>query len=285
MRRSSFALVAFAGVATLLLATPGVAQTSELTARVESLTSAGNSAAARVVVDSVLGAAPEGSADFIEALYWHAVLDFTAAGAERDYLRLVVEYPLSPRASAALLRLAELELARQARDRARRHFAKLRSDYPLSDELARANFLAAKMEMEDGAPQKACPLLAEARNAVSADEVELRNQIVYLHSACSAVAAPGAPSDTVVAPDTSVRRVPGEVASAGRFSIQVAAYNTRREATALAQQLQRRGVSARVVGTSAPFRVRIGRYATREEARRAMTQAGVRGIIVDAEPA
>ncbi|MGH7695417.1 MAG: hypothetical protein ACRENH_10560, partial [Gemmatimonadaceae bacterium] len=82
----------------------------------ERLAGAGNSSAARALADSLLAASPEGSDLFIEALYWHAVLDSTAAGAERDYLRVVVEYPLTPRASSALLRLAELEMARQARD-------------------------------------------------------------------------------------------------------------------------------------------------------------------------
>jgi hypothetical protein len=276
-----------AAIALICMGTvPLCAQSSEVSLRVERLTAAGNSAAARVIIDSVLSAAPEGSVDYVEALYWHAVLESTAAGAERDYLRLVVEYPLSPRASAALLRLSELELARLARDRARRHLEKLRTDYPNSEQLARANYLAAKMELEDGAPQKACVLLEAARAAVAAEEVELRNQIVYLHASCSAVVATPT-SDSAAKRDSVVRqetRVPSPAAT-GRFSVQVAAYNTQREATALARQLQRRGVAARVVGSSAPFRVRIGRYATREEARRAMTQAGVRGIIVEAEPA
>ncbi|MEW5915912.1 MAG: SPOR domain-containing protein [Gemmatimonadota bacterium] len=270
-----------------IAALPLCAQSSEVSLRVERLTASGNSAAARVVIDSVLSAAPEGSVDYVEALYWHAVLDSTAAGAERDYLRLVVEYPLSPRASAALLRLSQLELARLARDRARRHLEKLRTDYPDSEHLARANHMAAKMELEDGSPQKACALLEAARAAVAADEVELRNQIVYLHTSCGARAVPPVSDSTTSRSDSTVRRGAGDSrpAAAERFSIQVAAYNTQREATTLARQLQRRGVAARVVGTSAPFRVRIGRYATREEARRAMTQAGLRGIIVEAEPA
>jgi septal ring-binding cell division protein DamX len=261
-----------------------LAQNAEVTARIEGLTSAGNSAAARVVVDSVLRSAAEGSEDYVEALYWHAVLDPTAAGAERNYLRLVVEYPLGSRTSAALLRLAELELARQAKDRARRHLEKLRVDYPQSEQIARAQFLAARIDLDNGATDRACALLTAARAAVSDAEVELRNQIAYLHASCTTAVAP-TPRDSAAGSDTSVRRTPRTESNVGRFAIQVAAYNTEREATALVRQLQRRGIAARVVGSSAPFRVRIGRYATREEARRAMTQAGVRGIIVEADPA
>jgi outer membrane protein assembly factor BamD (BamD/ComL family) len=268
----------------LLVGQGAAAQQSEVSARVERLTAAGNTSVARVLVDSVLGTATEGSDDYVEALYWHAVLDSTAAGAERSYLRVVVEYPLARRASAALLRLAELELARQARDRAKRHLEQLSRDYPQSEHAARAQYLAARLAREDGEHAKACALLASARASVDSNDVELRNQILYLHSSCVAVPSGGGGADSVAGGDSVRRDTAAATSATGRFAIQVAAFNTQREATALAQQLQRRGVAARVVGTRAPFRVRVGRYQTREAARRAMTQAGLRGIIVDAEP-
>ena len=276
-------------VALSLLTQPcGGQQASDVGMRIERLTAAGSTAAARALADSVLAAAPEGSDTFVEALYWHAVLDSTAAGAERDYLRIVVEYPLAPRASTALMRLAELELARQARDRARRHLEKLRADYPKSDHLARAQYWLARMARDDGETERACALLNEAREGVDANDVELKNQIIYLHASCvSAVPTPpNPPADSTTVRDTIARPTPRTTATAakGQFAIQVAAYNTQREATSLARQLQRRGLPARVVGVKAPFRVRVGRYATREEAQRAMTRAGLRGIITEAEP-
>ncbi|MGQ0640215.1 MAG: SPOR domain-containing protein [Gemmatimonadaceae bacterium] len=267
----------------VIAAQPAAGQEAALSTRVERFTAAGNTAAARALVDSVLAASVEGSDAFVEALYWHAVLDSTAAGAERNYLRVVVEFPLSPRASSALLRLAELELARQSRDRARRHLEQLRLEYPESEHLARAQYLAARLARDDGETGKTCALLASARAAVHANDVELRNQIVYLHSSCVTSAVSRA-VDSAVPRDTIVRREPGSASTTGRYAIQVAAYNSQREAAALVRQLQRRGVAARVFGTRAPFRVRVGRYQTREEAQRAMTQAGLRGIIVDAEP-
>lgn len=264
-------------------------QATDVGTRIERLTAAGSSSAARSLADSVLAATPEGSDTFVEALYWHAVLDSTAAGAERDYLRIVVEYPLGPRASDALLRLAELELARQARDRARRHLDKLRADYPKSDHVARAQYLLARMARDDGETERACALLSAARGSVDANDVELKNQINYLHASCvSAVPSPPTPpSDSTAARDTTTARPTPRTtttAAKGQFAIQVAAYNTQREATALARQLQQRGLPARVFGVKAPFRVRVGRYATREEAQRAMTRASLRGIITEAEP-
>jgi cell division septation protein DedD len=231
----------------LTLSTRGGAQAGDLTARLERLSSSGNLADARSVVDSVLAAATHGSEAFVEAMYWHAVLDPTAAGAEHYYLRVAVEYPLSPRASASLLRLAELELARQARARARRHLERLMRDYPASEQLARAQYLAAQLAIDDGKPDVACALLTAARASVSPANVELQNQINYLQSTCRMPVAPTMP-DTA-ARDTVTHQRPASGGPA--FSIQIAAYNTQREATALMRQLQRRGHDARVFGTRA----------------------------------
>lgn len=257
-------------------------QEQELAARIERLTAVGNTSAARLVVDSVLVTAPEGSEPFVEALYWDAVLNSTAAGAERGYLRIVVEYPLSSRASAALLRLAELELARQARDRAQRHLEKILSDYPQSRQTARAQYLTARMALDEGQAERACSLLSAARETVDASDVELRNQILYLHASCASAPPPAATDSSP--PRDSAKRAVRAGNERGRYTIQIAAYNTEREAAALSAQLKRRGLSARVVGTRAPFRVRVGRYASREAARQAMAQARLRGIIVEAEP-
>jgi cell division protein FtsN len=50
------------------------------------------------------------------------------------------------------------------------------------------------------------------------------------------------------------------------FTVQLAAFNTRREANAFVARLAKRGVKARIDGDKKPFRVRVGRYDTREEA-------------------
>jgi cell division protein FtsN len=55
------------------------------------------------------------------------------------------------------------------------------------------------------------------------------------------------------------------------WSVQVGAFGTKSEADEFAAELRTMGWEARVDGTVAPFRVRFGRYATREAAMRAMT--------------
>jgi cell division protein FtsN len=50
------------------------------------------------------------------------------------------------------------------------------------------------------------------------------------------------------------------------YSVQVAAYNRKTQAEKLAASLEKQGYQARVDGTEAPFRVRIGRYASAKEA-------------------
>ena len=179
--RCGILLVAFA-----LLTQPCKGQqASGVGTRIERLSAAGSSGAARAVADSVLATTPEGSDDFVEALYWHAVLDSTAAGAERGYLRIVVEYPLAARASAALWRLAELELARQARDRARRHLDKLRADYPKSDHIARAQYFLARMARDDGETERACALLNAARKSVDVNDVNSRTRsLICMRPVC-----------------------------------------------------------------------------------------------------
>jgi DedD protein len=67
---------------------------------------------------------------------------------------------------------------------------------------------------------------------------------------------PSAPRDSAVTPPRSSER----------FAVQFAAYNDRPGAEQFAATLRGRGIAARVEGTSAPFRVRAGRYTTRLEA-------------------
>jgi cell division protein FtsN len=69
--------------------------------------------------------------------------------------------------------------------------------------------------------------------------------------------------------------------------VQVAAYDTRGAADDLAEKLRGRGFDVRVWGTAAPYRVRIGRYATRGDAERELSELKSKqivGFVADAEP-
>ena len=120
--------VALSSLALVMFIQPVVAQDrprdpEPVFARVEQMVTAGHDSAARAVIDSVLAATGDGTSRYAEALFWRARLSKTAAGAERDYRRIVVEYTLSPRAPESLFRLAQLEMTRNDRSSARMHFA------------------------------------------------------------------------------------------------------------------------------------------------------------------
>jgi cell division protein FtsN len=70
------------------------------------------------------------------------------------------------------------------------------------------------------------------------------------------------------------------------YSVQVAAYNVKKQAQAMVTKLKARGYEARVSGSGAPFRVRIGHYATEAQAeavKRSLKAKKIDGFVVKAE--
>lgn len=242
--------------------------------RAQQLVAAGQDSAGRAVVDSVLSMRAEGTPLYAEALFWRARLARTAAAAERDYRRIAVEYALSPRAAESLLLLAQLEMTRGDRAGARVHLARLQREHPTGAISTRASVTLARLAFDDGDVATGCAAVAAALAGLSASDVEVRNQLEYHRPRCAGVAAGG---DSVASP---------AAAPAREFSVQVAAYETRASADALAERLTARGYVARVMGETRPFRVRVGRYPTRERAAeviRELSRVNVRGIVVEAE--
>ena len=369
----------FIGLPLLCVATLATAQVPSRPAdpifvRAQTLVSDGNGVAGRALIDSVIAKTPPTSQLYPQALFWRATLAANAADAESDYKHIVVDYPLAPQAEDALLRLAQLELARGDRDGALNHLQRIPRDYPRSKSLARASYWTARVLFEKNDILSACAANANALAQADVSEIELRNQIQYQGQRCPAAAAvattataatptttppasttatippasgtasttptkttaatstppksaipasaekaeavdtvvatvkaPSPPPKTVptavskTAPTVAVPRpkppteandskpsivdpskAPKAVAekpeakrntSAPRgsgYSVQVAAYTHKAEADKLALSLNKRGYSARVDGSVAPFRVRIGRYATERDAEDAL---------------
>src|SRR3954469_1842002 len=110
MRRSILFLLLFIPVATLAAAQSAVATPSpndSLFRRARRMGSEGKGAAGRALVDTLLSREQEGRPGYGDALYWRGALAETAADAERDYRRVIVEYPLSAYSDDALLAMAE----------------------------------------------------------------------------------------------------------------------------------------------------------------------------------
>lgn len=367
-------------VATLATAQAPVRPADPIFVRAQTLVSDGNGVAGRALIDSVIAKTPPTSQLYPQALFWRATLAANAADAESDYKHIVVDYPLAPQAEDALLRLAQLELARGDRDGALNHLQRIPRDYPRSKSLARASYWTARVLFEKNDIQNACAANANALAQADVSEIELRNQIQYQGQRCPAAAAvattiaPAAPAPTrvtsttatvppasvtasttpaksipatstasttpakptpatstaskpvvpaavlkpeaivtdspkvrapspvhktipatavprpkppteandakpsIVDPSKAPKAVPEKpeakrntpVSRGSGYSVQVAAYTHRAEADKLAASLNKRGYSARVDGSVAPFRVRIGRYTTEHDAEDAL---------------
>jgi hypothetical protein len=258
---------------------PGLSQDVDSTlTRIERLVVAGDRSSARVLSDSLVAALPPESPRLADALYWRAQSASNAADAERDYLRIAVEHQFAPRAPDALLALAQLEYARGDRHAARRRFDRLLLDFPKGRHVARASLWSGRLAIEDRDHAAGCATLSAALPLVGSDDIELRNQFDYFVAQCERLPA----ADT-----TAPGPPPSPAATEPQYSVQVAAFTARSEATSLASRLKSRGFDVRVVGDRAPYRVRIGRYPTRAEAVAAlgrMRASQVRGIVVEAEP-
>lgn len=320
--------------------------------RAQTLVNDGNAVAGRALVDSMIGVAAPGSNDYAEGVYWRAVLAATASDAEMDYRRILVDYPQSPRVEDALVRLAQLEIARANYDAAVRHLNTLIADHPQSPARARAGYWLARALFDKNDVQGGCAATTDALGRTTEDDAELRNQILYLNQRCAGVvastsspvatvppavlpapppaaapatpavdsaskvitpkpvltapvaAAPSSPVASPVVPKPKpkpVERPPVEKAAAeppaeaaspsrsagsGNWSVQIAAYNVKSQATAMAAKLKQRGYEARVDGDKAPFRVRIGRYATSSQAsavQRSLKAKQITGFVVQAD--
>ena len=337
VRRILFvAAIMFSPIVASAQATTGV---NPVYRRAQGMVNDGNAAAGRALVDSMIAVATPGSNEYAEGVYWRAVFAATAADAEMDYRRIVVDYPRSPRVEDALIRLAQLEIARANYDGALRHLNRLVAEHPESPARARAGYWMARAMFDKNDIQGGCTATADALARTSEDDAELRNQITYLNQRCAGVVIASAPVtvpandpvSTATAPSPTVLpsaapspapapapppsrdtvriapapapapppppppaavtvRPPPAAATTPTgeraWSVQVAAYNAKSQADAMVARLKQNGYEARVDGTSAPFRVRIGRYATQGQAsavQRSLKAKKIEGFVVPAE--
>jgi hypothetical protein len=233
----------------------------------------------RVIIARELAAAPEGSPRYVEALYWRAALAATAADAERDYKRIIIEFPVSRRSESALVGLAQLELARGDRAQAMQHLERVVREHPTGPSRARASFWMARVHFDEGNFPRACARLEDSRRHTPSEAIEMRNQLEYYSQRCEGVdttvvvrasaaestrAMPARPGAVATQP---VQRPPASVpARTAGYTVQIGAYASRADADAKHRQLTAQGHGTRVVRVGALWRVRMGRYASRDAA-------------------
>ena len=188
-RWKSFVVVSALFIGSNLSAQTAGRPTDPVFVRAQALVSDGNGAAGRALIDSMIAATPPSAPLYPQALFWRASLAASAADAESDYKHIVVDYPLTPQAPDALLRLAQLELARGDRDAAIGHLQRIPRDYPRSRSLARANYWIARVFFEKNDLVNGCAANANALAQLDSTEVELRNQVQYQGQRCPAPVA------------------------------------------------------------------------------------------------
>jgi cell division septation protein DedD len=256
----------------------------------------GNGAGGRLLIDSIITATPTDSPAYGEALYWRAALAATNTDAERDYRRLIVEYPLSSHVGDALYALAQLENARGDKASATSHLAQFLADNPSRPERPAATLLYVKLLLEQNQLPRGCSALRQTISAIPDSLVETRNQLEFYLPRCVAndvtpggavPVNPSAASGTRSRDSTTRQPVP-TVSPKARYTLQVAAYKTRAEADALAKRLKAKKIDGvRVVATSTVYRVRIGKFVTKAgavAAQRDLKAKKIDAVVADAEP-
>jgi hypothetical protein len=266
----------------------------------------GQGDSARSAVERLLAATSPTDSLYPEILYTQAMVAGSAADMRRHLQRVVVEYPTSPWADDALLRLVQMDYATRSFEGAARSLERLRLDHPLTPLLAQAAYWGGRTYFELKDTTRACRWLADGVAAAGTD-VELQRQLGFLYQRCAAVprdvaagdtarggadtasttpTRPGRPADSAAArvADSLPQRAP---TPAAKYRVQVAAVATPGAADDAATKAEELGYPAVILRERGYYKVRAGAFATRKEAQAAMAKlkAGMGGRpFVVAEP-
>ena len=232
---------------------------------------------ARAVVRRLLATLPPQDSVYPQALLAAAKIAPDAPTVATNLNRIVLEYGASPWADDALLLLTQLYFAQRDPAQTIQAAERLRHDYPDSPLRYRVAFPAARAYFELKNEGRGCELIQEAlAGAGAAGEVEFTNQVSFYAARCSGATTPPPPSPV----GDSVAAVPKT------YAVQVLAVKSAAQVDDMLTRLRVMGFDARVVrDTSGFFKVRVGRYATREEAQatqqRLRTRLGGQPFVVE----
>ena len=268
--------------ALLLLA---VGSTSRLAAQTDArlvdalrLAQNGQVDSARGVIRRLLATLSPADSVYPQALLAGAKIAPDARAVATNLNRIVLEYGASPWADDALLLLTQLYFAQRDAAQTIQAAERLRRDYPDSPLRYRVAFPAARAYFELKNEARGCELIQEAlTGATAAGEVEVTNQVSFYASRCTGATTPPPPPQ----PGTD-----SAAPAAKTFTVQVLAVKSAVQVDDMLTRLRVMGFDARVVrDTSGFFKVRVGRYATREEAQqtqqRLRTRVGGQPFVVE----
>jgi len=226
----------------------------------------------RAIVRRLLATLLPGDSVFPQALLAAAKIAPDAQTVASNLNRIVVEYGAGPWADDALLLLTELYFAQRDPVQTVQAAERLNRDYPDSPLRPRANFSAARAYFELKNEARGCELIQNALDGAGED-VEFKNQVSFYSARCSPKStATTTTTSTPTSSDTSAK-VPPPPPAAHAYAIQVLAVKSAAQVDDMLTRLKVMGFDARVVRDSTGFfKVRVGRYATREEAQRAQAR-------------
>lgn len=212
---------------------------------------------ARAVVRRLLATLTPADSAYPQALLAGAKIAPDAGVVATNLNRIVLEYGASPWADDALLLLTQLYFAQRDPAHTIQAAERLRRDYPDSPLRYRVAFPAARAYFELKNEARGCELIQEAlAGAGAAGEVEFTNQVSFYAGRCTGATTPPPVGDSAIAlPKT--------------YAVQVLAVKSAAQVDDMLTRLRVMGFDARVVrDTSGLFKIRVGRYATRDEAQR-----------------
>jgi len=213
------------------------------------------------------------------ALFTAGRIAADATAAATNLQRVVVEYGRSVWADSALVLLTQLYSAQADPAATVQAAERLRRDYPDSPLRPRADFWAARAYFDLKDDARGCALIQEALDG--AGDVEFKNQVNFYATRCAS-----GPGTTTATPAPTSDSQPKAATTAAAYAVQVLAVKSATQVDELLTRLKVMGFDARVVrDTSGLFKVRVGRYATHDEAvktqRRLKARLGGQPFVVE----
>lgn len=259
------------------------AQTDARLAEALRLAQSGQVDSGRAIVRRMLATVSPADSVYPEALLTAAKIAPNAQTVASNLNRIVVEYGAGPWADDALLLLTQLYFAQRDPAQTIQAAERLNRDYPDSPLRSRANFSAARAYFDLKNETRGCELIRQSLDGAGED-VEFKNQVSFYAARCSATST----TTTTATPppsssDTGSRATPPPVHA---YAVQVLAVKSAAQVDDMLTRLKVMGFEARVVRDSTGFfKVRVGRYATREEAvrtqQRLRTRVGGQPFVVE----
>ena len=276
------------GLLAVLAISPAVRLSAQSDARLAEalrLAQSGQADSGRAIVRRLLARLPPSDSLYPEALLTAAKIAPDAQTVSSNLNRIVLDYGSSPWADDALLLLTQLHFAQRDAAQTIQVAERLNRDYPDSPFRARASFFGARAYFELKNEMRGCELIQQALDGAG-DDVEFKNQVSFYAARCNGPAATAA-SPPPPGADTARGGAGGGGGGQRLYAVQVLAVKSAAQVDDMLTQLKVMGFQdARVVRDSTGFfKVRVGRYASRDEAQRVQqrlkTRVGGQPFVVD----